>query len=207
MKKINTKGFGPKNLLEQNPIDGTDELFIGEISYNHEGSRYRLRGIIDKNYREVVPFGELHRVIGTRIVNDNIVIIDCVSVAGNYDIGWDDDYGSILLMRDNEGFKIAYNSNASIMYATNNMLFGANYEAPSVDVYLQQYADTSYPVETFEYDYVDNCLINREKLGEVTTSQIQEYFYSKLLPYPDKMGRFEDVGTINGKYAYLFKRH
>ena len=204
--KIDTKKYGEKNLLEKKPINGTNELFIGEISHNSGGSRYRVQGILDQNYREVVPFGELHRMIGTRIINDSIVIIDCVAVAGECNVGWCDEYGSLLLMKHNGEFKIAYNSNASIIYATENMLYGANYEASAEDAYCQQYCDTSYPVETFEYDYKNDCLINQEKLGDVSESQIQAYFYSKILPYPNKMLKLKKMGEIGNQNMYQFKR-
>ena len=201
-KKINTKNFGEKNLLGLEPISGTNELFVGEISVNKNGSRFRLKGIIDNNYKEVVPFGDLHRMIGTRIVNDNIVIIDCVSVAGCYDIGWRDEYGSLLLMKENGEFKLEYNSNATIMYVTNDMLYGANYDASEEEAYCQQYDDTSYPINSFEYNYQDNCLVNVERIDGTSQDELQAYFYSKILPYPDKMLKLKPVGISNDKRTY-----
>ena len=91
LKKINTQHFGEKNLLLTQNIPYAYGLFYGEISINSQGSRIRVRGIFDDKGREVVPFGVLKNLAGTRVVNENIVILDCKTYGSIFDHWHHDD--------------------------------------------------------------------------------------------------------------------
>ena len=207
-KKINTKYFGEKNLLDIKKIPYIDELYIGEINATINHSRYRICGIFDDKYREVVPFGMLHIVFGTRVVNDNVVIIDCYSGRGYCYDSWHhsdiNEGGSLLLMKDNEGFKHVYTSNASYIYVTHDMLYGANFED-----FVRKNGEKDYTIKTFEYNYKENKLISIEKIKDNRadiTGELLLYFAEKIKPYPDKMLRLEKVGNLKGKDLYEFHR-
>lgn len=204
-KKINTMYFGEKNLLDIKPIPDVNGLYIGEIGVVFDHSRYRMCGVFDDNYREVVPFGVLHPVFGTRVVNENTVILDCSSTGSLFDF-WHqsgyDSFGSILLIRDGEEFKHVYTSNASIMYVTHDMVYGANFDD------FGDYSNKNYIIRTFEYNYKENKLVNSVEFdGRATiTGDLALYFNEAIMPYPSKMHRMVKVGNVDNKTLYEFYR-
>ena len=181
MKKVNTKRYGMKNLLEQRRVPSTYDLYLGEISVTQWGCRSRRLGLIDTELDEIIPFGELYRDHKIRVVNDHIIIVDQISIPGTYGISHDL-YGSILCMKEKGKYKVVYNSDAAIMLVTNEMILGANFEGEVCD------DDKIFPTTTYEYNYQTGEL-NRQTFAQnaFVDGDLQEYLLKKYLPYsPEK---------------------
>ena len=191
-EKVNTKEYGLKNLLVKNKIDGVYDLFIGEISVHVPGSRYRKKGIIDNCLNEIVPFGELCGFLGARMIDFEYTILDLVAYLGDPCIA-SDTYGSLLLRKTDEGYKIIYNSDATIMLATNNMLYGANFDVGEPNPVW--YDDMVYPTKTFEFDYRKGTLVHSESFDKMAflDGRLQQYLVEKYFPYPLEKHEFGRV--------------
>ena len=200
-KKLWTKHYGPKNVLATTPIDGTTDLYIAEISYE----RRRIMGIIDKNYNEIIPFGDLHHMFGTRTLDKNNVLIDCVGILGDPNICFRDEYGSFLLRRGKDGiFRVEVNSNAFIAHATYNRLYGAYYVEDPEKVYVS--CDEAFPIRSFVYDYKKGKMIEEHDLGEhLDIGELESRIYNSSLPYPGKQPQLVKKGNISGSTLYGFK--
>ena len=202
--KINTQQYGEKNLLVTQNIPHTYGLYYGEVSVTSNGSRFRAKGIFDDKGREVVPFGLLNDLVGTRVVNENIVILDSTTYGSRYGY-WhhssDNRYASYLLMKDHEGFKLVYTSDAAVIQVTHNMIYGANFED-----YGEKY---DYRIRTFEYNYQENKMIDRAQIDNWRAGldgELALYFMEKITPYPEKAHRLIKVGDINGETLYKIER-
>lgn len=180
MKDIKTSHFGFRPVIALDTIPGTDELFLAQVP-SEVGARYRYLGVINKDWFEVVPFGDLRGYEGVRVVNKNTIIFDYVSIQG-VDNVHDDIHGSILVTKVNNAFEPVFYSNAARIRVTGSMLIGACFdEEPNwVDHKL---------VATFIHEYhydehgarIGRVIHCRE--GEFDNGRFQDVFESEVNSY------------------------
>ena len=207
MKRINTKNYGRKNLLELKQKLENVELYVAEISVE----KAMVTGLLDENLEEVVPFGELHRIIGVRIIGDNVVIVDHVSGAGAYYNGIPELYGSLLIVKKDGKYRLVYDSDATIMLVTHNMLLGARYDTydSKKAIYNSNLGKRKYPIVTFEYDFIRGREVGREIFEPEANinGELETYLYSKSLPYPGKMRTLKRVGEMHNNPIFEFNNN
>lgn len=179
MKKVNTQFFGPKNILKKEKIEGTD-LYIAEIY-----SDFRRRGIINEDGEEVVPFGTLYHLIGTRLIDENHLIIDRV-VDTHFVFGAL--LGSYLCHKVNGKFELLYNSNAAILLVNEKMILGANFVTGREREY-----HIDYPLQSFEYNYKTRQLDEQKNFNNLAyaNGELLEYLMKRYLPYEEEYHKFE----------------
>ncbi len=211
MRRIDTKNFGLKNLLGEEAIEDTG-LYIGAVSDN----KTKKYGVIDELDREVIPFGNIPKILGIRVISRTTVIIDYIvaygTVAGRV-------LGSYLCKFKDGEFKV-YNSNAAVMLVNENKMYGANFLGTD-----SIYYGLEYPVQTFEYDYKKGIVENKETLDQYSflNGGLQKYLLTQYLPYAkvnDQIERLRSRTTIeelqskldlyagsNVAMGLLFKKH
>ena len=179
MKEIKTKHYGNKNLIAFELIEGTNELFLAKIPDSF-GTQDGITGIIDVNCKEVVPFGELNKLEGIRVVNPNTIIIDYVSIFGD-DNTCDDLHGSILCARTENGFEMVYKSDVTRMTVTKDSIIGAHFEDEEDWI---EYRDISVFVTEFVYsDEALGCFRTYHiRDGRNIINKANSFINSKLEP-------------------------
>ena len=188
MMKVETWYYGSREILDSKKVREDIDLYIGEIVV----CEHRIKGVINSDGTEIVPFrwqgtGEFI----TRIIDDDTVIFDYMTT----DNGWvkRERCGSFLCVRKDDGkFTRIYISSAAVILATNDMLYGANFDIRPKTSFVH---DLRCSTKTFEYNYKTKEIVASKEFGKFAylNGELQEYLCSKLFPYSESVHNLDKV--------------
>lgn len=135
--KIQTKLCGEREIISKEEVEGVPGLFRAEIMMEEP-----VVGFIDQDNNEVVPFGSISVLEHVTALDRDTVVIDKSYTVYKFKQWWPS-YGSVLVVRKENGFESLFESNFSTFNIDDEKLIGAYVDPDdqfgSIITYLYNY--------------------------------------------------------------------